>query len=253
MRYDKLVIGTALFMGLFCFNSCDELDEWWNGKEEEEEKPEEEVPQEDTSIDLQRELKAYYTFNDGTCTDISGNECYGVFNGSPEVIDDTPTGLGCAIFLNGYKEQLINIPQNPLQGLKEATYSFWIKEFGPGNIIGVVENSRMSNPYVSCSQEEFFMLNNNSFARNVQEIKDSWNMVTITQTENEQRFYFNGELYDTQTQSVYYSSSGSKIQIGGNGDGAYNYWQSMKIDNVRIYARALNAYEVAKIYEMESK
>lgn len=247
-------MGTALVMGLSCFQSCDELKEWWNeGEEEASGEEKEETPQEDTSIDLQRELKAYYTFNDGTCTDISGNACHGILNGSPEVIDDTPTGNGCALFLNGYREQFINIPQNPLSGLKEATYSFWIKEFGPGLIIGVVgSNSSLSAPYCSYTQEESFVLNNKAFNGNFHEAKESWNMITVTQTQNEQKLYFNGVLYDTQSKDSN-SSSGSKIQIGGNGDDSYKYWQSMKIDNIRIYSRALNAYEVAKIYEMESK
>lgn len=248
MRYQVFTTETALFIGLFCFQSCDELDELWNGKENEEI----EIPKEDTSIDLQKGLKAYYTFNDGSCNDISGNGFHGVFQGNPIVTEDTPTGKGYAIFLNGYKEHLINIPYNPLHGFTQATYSFWIKDLDSGIIIGAIDTNGASTPFVSCTQNEFIALNNHSFSKMVQNIKEFWSMRTITLDEQEQKFYINGELYDVQTQNIN-PSSGEKIQIGGNGNNSYRYWQKMKIDNVRIYSRALNAYEVNKIYVMESK
>ena len=61
---------------------------------------------------LDEHVMAYYTFDDGTAKSKAGLPYDGVLFGSPSLIQDTPSGKGQAVFLNGIKSQYINIPFN---------------------------------------------------------------------------------------------------------------------------------------------
>jgi len=67
-------------------------------------KKEDDIPQITTG------LLAYYTFDDGTADDKSGNNLHAILNNSPALISDTPSGKGKALHLNIDLEQFLNIP-----------------------------------------------------------------------------------------------------------------------------------------------
>lgn len=51
----------------------------------------------------------------------------GVALNEPEFTTDSPSGKGKALFLNAAKEQLVNIPYNPLKGKYSYSISFGSK------------------------------------------------------------------------------------------------------------------------------
>lgn len=90
-------------------------------------------------------------------------------------------------------------------------------------------------------------------------------MVTLICTPNEdtytssdciKKLYIDGKLIDTTDGNFDEGSNNgkaTKIQIGGDGEGAYKNltFGSMKIDNIRFYNRALSNQEIKAIYDYE--
>lgn len=70
------------------------------------------------------------------------------------------------------------------------------------------------------------------------------------------KLYIDGKLIDTTDGNFDEGSNNgkaTKIQIGGDGEGAYKNltFGSMKIDNIRFYNRALSNQEIKAIYDYE--
>ncbi len=75
---------------------------------------------------------------------------------------------------------------------------------------------------------------------------DTWTHVAMTDDGAHNRLYVNGQLVDTEP-AIAFDGHGP-IRIGG--DGIWEQWFDGRIDEVRIYDRALGAAEVA--YDMEA-
>lgn len=195
-------------------------------------------------------LQAYYMFNDETADDWTENELDGILYESPTFTDNTPNGSGKALFLNTskYPDQNLNIPYNPLKGLTTFSISIWVKDFSAGTFMGVSNGSRWDdymrlyykeNGRITCRQYyeyEFSGCNGASL------IDSEWHMLTYVQVKGNAKLYVDGKLVDNQTTyNGADGSTGSRILVDNN----------MKLDNLRIYNRALSADDVVEIYNSE--
>ena len=195
-------------------------------------------------------LQAYYTFNDETADDWTENELDGILYESPTFTDNTPSGSGKALFLNTnkYPEQILNIPYNPLKRLTSFSVSIWVKDFGAGTFVGVSDGSRWDddmrlyykeNGKIACNQSyefEFSGYNGASL------IDGEWHLLTYVQVFGNAKLYVDGKLVDNQSTSTWPNGAdGTSIRVDNN----------MKLDNLRIYNRALSADDVTTIYNSE--
>lgn len=225
---------------------------------------------------VSRKPVSIYCFDDGTADDSSGNHYDGVVNGSVTFIEDTPSGEGQAVFINGYNGGFINIPYNVFAGHTSYSMSFWIKDFSIGAIVIAISNEylRSDFPRFVVTSSNCFRLftrydNYDStvpFSYDLQSIQASgWHHVVVTceadgdmySNQATRCLYVDGVLVDKDKDSVhaYYNVYGydediiTKVQIGGDRNGAYSSSQSMKIDNIRFYLVALSAAEVKGLYQ----
>jgi len=211
-------------------------------------------------------LLAFYTFDDGTANDVTDNKLNASLVNSPALIDDTPAGEGKALHLNKNQEQYLNVPSNPFSGKRTYSVSFWLKDFGEGVIYAAVGSTYANSyPQLRCADRKLILyvrgLNlagSEAFAYSASAIQDGkWHLITLTSyavTGNQistNKLFIDGKLVDTI--SVYSdNSSAARFQFGGNGnDPRGDYATSMKLDNIRLYDRALSDEEVKIIYEAE--
>ena len=209
-------------------------------------------------------LVAYYTFNNEDAKDATDNALHASLINSPEFTEGVS---GKALFLNGIKEQYMNIPYNPFQGLSNYSVTMWVKDFGSGVMFSAISNDyeRSDFPRLIANQNGSFTLytnydNYNSttpFSYQYKDIQDgNWHMISIVCTQEGNKgtkyLFIDNRLVDTSQGTITSSSNCTKIHLGGNGDGKYtSYTSNMKVDNVRIYNKKLEASDIEEIYTFE--
>jgi len=87
---------------------------------------------------INQSLASYYTFDNKDANDDSGNNLDGVANGGVQFVNDTPSGIGYAARINGYKKGFINIPYNVFAGKLNYSISLWIKDFDYGMVVTAI-------------------------------------------------------------------------------------------------------------------
>lgn len=115
-----------------CLYSCSSTDDY-----EQEPQPPIEIPDADELASIGVGLVTYYTFDDETGDDSSPNHYDAALINRPDMISDTPSNKGKAVYLRQVEKQYINIPY---QLFKNTTYSasMWIKDFGAGILLSAV-------------------------------------------------------------------------------------------------------------------
>ena len=232
--------------------SCEFWDELFEDPTQEEEEKVEDKNEggETTTVRIKNGLAAHFTFDNETCEDLTDNELDGSLYDVPTYVTDTPNGSGKALFLNKnkYPEQKLNIPYNPLKELTSYSVSLWVKDFGAGTFIGVSDGSRWDddmqlfykeNGKITCRQSyeyEFSGCNGASL------IDGEWHMLTYVQVSGNAKLYVDGKLVDSQATAGWVNGANGTRTVVDN---------HMKVDNIRIYNRAINAKEVAAIYKAE--
>lgn len=225
-----------------------------------------------TGIAVRQGLMAYYTFDNSDAKDATDLEIDGQLVNAPTFIDDTPNGKGKAIFLNGTKEQLVNINYNLFKGLSSFTIAMWVKDFSTGSLLSGIRTDYKSVYYTS---PYLYLLNEgkvsfccnygyNSFGQETFSFKytslqaSGWHHLSVTcRTSNYStnlKLFVDGVLVD-DVKSYWGDNAGgvTKIQIGGNGEDVFPVYLTAKLDNVRIYSRDLDNSEVSEIFNYEKK
>lgn len=212
-------------------------------------------------------LMAYYTFDNSNCNDITSNGIHASGVNSPTYPGDG--GSGHYLSLNAMQGQYMNIPYNLFSGLTTFSVSFWIMDFGPGCIFAAQltgnGNRDYDVPQLFAEQNGKFFFSTYSlwygaeFSYNYQNQgiqTGGWHHIVITMncsSGNTAKIYIDGVLVDQAT--ISYSANNisqcSKIAFGGNKGGGYSFSSSMKLDNIRIYNRAITNTEVQTIYNNE--
>lgn len=78
----------------------------------------------------------------------------------------------------------------------------------------------------------------------------TWHFLAITYDGLSMKYYFDGTLDSSITVSKTMSSNSGILSIGMNPTPGYEQWFDGKIDDVRIYNRALNTNEIHALYEL---
>ncbi len=215
------------------------------------------LPQPNKNIAARGGLSAYWTFDDGTCKDITGNDMGGNIMGDVKYINETSNGYGKALQLKGpgNKDRYFFSPQ--LFNTDIFTVSFWAKDFSSGNLMKMfkdtyhfvnfaVDNKTFSfkiystNGYHECKYN--FSCSASSY------IASGWHHFVLSVNKGDSKLYIDGSLVD-QGNANYdghsYFEGSTKLYFGAGGP-------AMKLDNVRIYDRyILSSDEVKQIYESE--
>lgn len=202
-------------------------------------------------VAVTRGLLALYTFDDENANNSYRSINNGVIEGTPQYVQN---GNGKAISLD--QKQVINIPNNMLNGKTAYTISLWIKDFGSGMIFGTIRGNYYSSPSFRVNNNnQFNIVYNNSSTINsnfsLQAYQASgWHMVSVVfnRANNQILVFMDGQRVDALSAS-YIESEGNSMRIGGNLDG--NWADPMIIDNVRIHSVSLDDSEIKTIYDSE--
>jgi hypothetical protein len=227
----------------------------------------------DTSSDINKYLIAYYKF-DGNAFDYSNNH----LNGSGLLVGYTQDRKGeteKAIEFYGNNQSYVDVPFNPIFNLLSFTYSFWINPntgYGIPDYAGYIDiisrwghwgpNTtafaftirqdgtiavliyRLMNPNNYGASENY------SFVYSKETVSvGQWTHIVITHDANTKitRIYINGKL-DTETMTLTPQSSTSYgLRIGNRIDVTQTYLNA-KLDDLRIYSRALTENDIKQLY-----
>lgn len=209
-------------------------------------------------------LDAYYTFDNETAQDNMGmNDAF--LNGG-SFITNTPNGKGKAVQLN--LMEFMTIGENPLGGKRSFSVSLWVKDFGTGVFLRATSGNYYDlSPTWNIDGTGKITYNTydrrySTFGTSLSNFSSKWTMITIVSDGNTDNhtLYINGSTASSFKSDGTMASTGCSLQIGGetwySGGNYLGYdnvlWTSpMKIDNVRIYSRALSSSEVKTIYDAE--
>lgn len=201
-------------------------------------------------------LQCYYPFDDGTADDVTDYELDAYLYNGTTLIDDTPNGRGKALFINSNKGQNMTIPYNPIEGINACSVTMWVKEPSAGILFGLTNNNGDDwfvptyclNPSNELRIYERFygslqdVYNSKLFNYNTSTIQDGgWHMLTFIRSVEKDQLYVDGKLVSTTSAISSRFTYGSSIMLTCG----------MKVDNVRLYNRAISKDEVTSIYNSE--
>lgn len=165
--------------------------------------------------------------------------------------DVIPGASGCSLNFTATEQDYVQFPQNPTFGLNEVSFSFWLKS-GTGN-------GYLFSGSVTSQQDDLKMLNNifywdgSPLNFNIGPFLDNlnWRHYVITIKAGEQFLYIDGLQKIQGTQSTGWNPAnhqgcflGRTLYMGGTNYPLYNG----KMDNFRIYNRAITQAEVLSIF-----
>ena len=150
------------------------------------------------------------------------------------------------------------------QEITNRTYSAWVNlsdlSQSAGGLIGLQSSDAgIFDVVVYNESNEGWGFGSEYYSRNkYSKIKETststWAMLTATYEPNLFKLYRNGILIDsTKSFAITRFGTTSKINIGLRHNTGYNPYLNGKIDDVRLYNRAISATEVANLYSYESK
>ena len=208
-------------------------------------------------------LQCYYTFDNGTANDMTENGVDAQLMNSATTVS---SGSGYYLKLNYVTDDYLNIPYNLFQGLSNWSVSFWIKDFGAGNLFCAQSSSGFSSDHPVCWADQNNRLRlkcggygdltdgGTAFSYNYSSIQadGNWHHVVVTMSgKNNAKLYVDGSLRDQISIGAYWDDGATKVVFGGSKDGAYAFSSSMKLDNIRFYNRTISNTEVQTIYNNE--
>jgi hypothetical protein len=214
---------------------------------------------------------AYYPFN-GNAKDESGNGHVGEVKGAT-LSKDRHNADGKAYSFDGINDYISVPDHNDLDlgtgAVKEMTISLWIKHNGNNGML-ISKISNQSSTYVdyaihmdtSIPREGLIWGTGRSAAGGGDDVNawmmtgttppaDVWHHVLVTYQNSgggTKRVYLNGQLIKQASIGSQNAANNSPLRIGSEFN--RNYWNG-KIDDVRIYNRALSEEEVKALYEFE--
>jgi hypothetical protein len=202
-------------------------------------------------------LVAYYPFN-GNANDESGNGNNGTVSGAQQTSDRFGQ-TNAAYQFNGGADQII-IPSTVLSNVAAFTFSGWfLSDHTQSGDCDLFQIDNLTVPHDVClvrydntTQLFAFMVQINS---NFQYIyinppsNGSWHHFGLVYDGSTISAFLDGQLVGSAPQSGVFQSFSAPIYIG-NWNGIEGFVG--KIDDVRIYSRALSSNEIAELYAYES-
>jgi prepilin-type N-terminal cleavage/methylation domain-containing protein len=200
-------------------------------------------------------IVGWWNFADcATAADFSGNGNTGSLVGAPTFSSsDTPTNTGCSIVLDG-SSQYVSIPSSPALTLTGPfTISAWIKpSSGPAGYDVIVGEEDGSNGYYLSWHNSAILLGANrgnpEFSSSPITDFTKWHFVVGTFDGSTYKIYIDGKLNTSLSSAVAPRSSSDTI-VGIGHDSVADYFPG-KLDDVRIYASAITAYDTESMYAL---
>ncbi len=213
----------------------------------------------DTSnIDLKNGLVAQYPFN-GNANDESGNGNHGELRNDPTLVSDRFGNDNSAYDFDGVNDY-IYVPHSESIDLDEKiSISVWVvlEQINSYNMI-------ISKRYGDTTQYQLGVRGAEGYGDlnfftsvskpgNDHDISYSFPtqqwvhmVVTADDVTDETKYYINGEYVGTNTSDVLLRSTKTELRIGEN-TWSNGYWEGT-IDDIRIYNRVLNEFEINALY-----
>lgn len=214
------------------------------------------------SPSLSAGLFANYKF-DGDANDVSGKGNNGTINGGATFTTDRFGQANKAINFDGVDDH-VNVPNtNTLSGFNELTMSVWVNYNqtigtlgaiitkwyqqlgrdtywmginGSTNKVGAYTNNDVSTPFESPNSVPI----------------NTWNHVIFTHNSSGDKLFINGILVASNNISGTILSSTQNLLIGADSNlGTLWRFYKGKMDDVKLYNRALSPLEVIQLYELE--
>jgi len=210
-----------------------------------------------SSVPLQG-LVAFYPFN-GNANDASGNGNNGTMTGCTFV----PGKVGSCIQLDW--EDHIDVPDSPSLNPAKVTVSFWINfdtivNVGNQFLVSKGNDGTKGSYYISQNEHQYFdfYLGANGIdqvyvsSQIVTFKKDVWYHVAGTYDGTLMKIYFNGILSGTTTAQRTLGNT-QPLCIGYQNRPLWPYYTKGRIDQIRIYNRALSESEIIMLYNEPGK
>jgi len=209
--------------------------------------------------DFERGLIAYYPFN-GNANDESGNGRDGKINGILTSTEDRKDKLGAAYDF-GSEGGSVLIDALEDEGLKTGfTYSLWFDSVGKTSrswqyLINQGWEASGSPIVLRCQASGGSMRIGQGIANSIRLDfqKTGWHQLVLVHDGNRLSAYLNGDFASGISSSIRVEIPDVPINLGGltMADGSMEYQWNGLLDDVRIYNRALDATEVAALYDLE--
>ena len=207
------------------------------------------------TADLDEGLVGYWSFDDGTATDNSGQGHDGVVHGSPAVIQGV---RGYALSLDGV-DDYIQIPDAPELEPQALTLSAWLRADATTGTAGIIDKRSSDNHrgYVlllrSWLAAELIIGDGNlQSSGRVDCPPGEWVHLAATYDGAVLQTYLNGR-------AAAHHAHATTIRYGGSGDlwmgrdiPTPTYYLSGAIDEVRVFSRALDEAEIRQLYEADA-
>ncbi len=208
-----------------------------------------------TDINLTKGLVAYYKF-EGNAKDSSGNGNDGTEHGGVTYVDGV---IGQAGSFDGIDDYILIANNDSLNITKAITMSAWVYienyDDGWASILTKGDTSSMNSPYALLVQNRKLQIALNRNLLNLEETNvpdKKWTHITITWDGSIVRYFING-IEESETRNFNNSLNviDGNLVIGKDAPGATE-WFSGKIDDLRLYNRALTEAEIKELYKQQS-
>ncbi len=200
-------------------------------------------------------LVAYYPFN-GNANDESGNGNDGIVNGAT-LIEDRFGNYNCAYDFDGKNDYII-VNHNSNFNTTQISFSVWVLADNPTASNQMLIHKDQPNNYahdfhIKIHDETFkVQLQNGSNQSNPSgDISTGWNHYVFTSNGNiTHKAYINGEY--SFSCSINWNINGNIQSIEFASAEGSDYFFDGKIDDIRIYNRALSESEIQQLYNEQS-
>jgi uncharacterized repeat protein (TIGR01451 family) len=163
--------------------------------------------------------------------------------------DIIPGTTGCSMNFNAASQNYIQFPSNPIAGFSNVSVSFWMKTLTGNAYLMAIQST--SSAYLRISDNKFYPSNfgvDGSFELPLSNwLQNEWtHFVLVANDSGKSKLYVNGAgVYEKN--ASFYIGSGTGLYVGRGFSGSNPYFNG-KMDNIRIYNRALTAAEVTTIF-----
>ncbi|MCD6534924.1 MAG: DUF1566 domain-containing protein [Deltaproteobacteria bacterium] len=204
--------------------------------------------------DLTSGLVAYYPF-DGSANDSSVNGHDGTISGGATFTDGIS---GQAINFDGINDKVTVSHSDDLNSAN-GTWSLWIYPHGDGGYAITKDTLGYNNDgklYVSTDSVSFLIDGNNQYnyassaSRTITQNK--WHHVAATWGNDGMKLYIDGSLSASNLSYIQGIDTVGDLVFGGLFNDYNNPWFDGKMDEVRIYNRALSEIEISKLFGMDN-
>ena len=209
----------------------------------------------DTVSNLSQGLLAYYPFN-GNANDASGNGHNGSSNGGISWVNDRFNNPMSAISFDGINSR-IEVPHSDKLNYSNDTLSLslWFNIAQHVAFGGLVcKGNQVSNYCVSDRLDKKLAIDINHFSSTTEEIlttmtflTNEWHHLIVIYTPSKINLYVDGQFNNQITLSKLPLINTAPLYFGVDADGDWEYLKG-KLDEIRIYNRALTDIEILELY-----